>query len=183
MRLQTLLPFLPLLSSTINAFVIPTDQPDGAYIVTFDLSGTPNITKLEDPITQRRRSLQPSLGSSPSAKFGTTPLRKRDSMGGTGRTFPNHADYNACTSAMKLYFDNGVTVAPHTIYYVSAGSAFLALCNYSPNRQGGYGWEVDNFNGLMDTYYGYWKTGWWHLDGPNKTFWRDLAGNDICTNG
>jgi len=112
-----------------------------------------------------------------SAKFAAAAkLQRRDSYGSTGRLFPNHDDYNACTNDMKVWANNGGSIGPHNHGWIRHNQAILMLCNYSGNAQGGYAWEVDVFNGLMDGAFGAWRTGWSHLDGPNKTWWRDIDG-------
>jgi len=47
---------------------------------------------------------------------------------------------------------------------------------------GVYPQTVDQFNGLMDSNVGFWKTGWLDSDAYNWSFWRDLVSTSFCTN-
>ncbi|KAK5659115.1 hypothetical protein OQA88_1205 [Cercophora sp. LCS_1] len=191
MQLNNLLVFLPLLAAGAagykipdEGFIIPAGLAKGTYSVTFDAAGNPIINKYDFNSTSviGRREQD-------SAKFAKAhaALSKRDTRGETGRTIPeqDRAGYNSNVDDMIADFKKGVKADPHSILFRDDDgrrNSFLALCNYSPNIQGGFDWEVRNFNAVLDEAYGAWKTGWWHISGPNKSFWRDIKGVPICTN-
>ncbi|KAK4208383.1 hypothetical protein QBC37DRAFT_432080 [Rhypophila decipiens] len=83
---------------------------------------------------------------------------------------------------MRNELNNGRAVGGKSIYFVVRGVVFLALCNYNNGAERAAGWEVTEFNAIMDRSYGLWTRGWWFRSGPNRTFWRDFAGSNICTN-
>ncbi len=81
---------------------------------------------------------------------------------------------------MKDLFGNGLLVAPHKIHFCPVRRRLPgALCNYAGYGQGGFPYEVDNFNAAIDSGCGSWKTGWYFFKGPNKTLWRDVGSTPV----
>ncbi|KAM7182548.1 hypothetical protein V8F20_012870 [Naviculisporaceae sp. PSN 640] len=170
---------------------MPAGIEPGLYHVIFDTSGTPNISALaldDDRASSRgapqhvlvgdSRSIMALNPRSQSANFSA-----QDSHGSRSPVpFPSEEDYNSCTETMVNALNQGMEISGNSILYVHRGEVFLALCNYQSSVQGAAGWEVNDFNSLMDRTYGKWKGAWWWRSGPNRTFWRDFVGTAICTN-
>jgi hypothetical protein len=159
-----------------HAFQVPANQPDGAYLVTFDETGTATVTAVEPP-TVKREPLQPV-----SARLSRRQLFPSYTDGCTGYDISNHDEYTADQNYMDSALDGGLLVPGQSIYYVTSGNTILALCNYSNNAQGGNSGEIAAFNGIMDRYCGSWRSGWVFIGPWNKTYWRTVTGDGICTN-
>lgn len=125
MHLSKLFALLPL-AAAVSGFIIPDGLADGFYVASIDDSGNSTITKVDVPVPSFRRGAR-GLGKD-AADFG--PLDKRDSNGATGRTLPNHDEYNSCTNGWYNYLQNGNTVGSRQIAWITTGSARLSACNY-----------------------------------------------------
>jgi hypothetical protein len=93
-------------------------------------------------------------------------------------------DYSAAQNDMISFANVGGVVEGKTVKAVKKGNAIFALCNYSGNAQGPTIGEITDFNRNIDRSCGptLFRSGWWHLGGPNKTYWRDTGNAGICCN-
>jgi hypothetical protein len=135
MQFKALIALIPLLA-TASAFFIPDEyQHDGFFTVDFDADGKPTFTEHDLAALVGRSAVEQKRdATSPSAKFAAAAkLERRDSWGSTGRLFPNHDDYNACTNEMKVWLNNGNTLPGHSKGWIRRNQAILMLCNYSGN--------------------------------------------------
>ncbi|KAK4640492.1 hypothetical protein QC761_602295 [Podospora bellae-mahoneyi] len=187
MQFKALLALFHLVPITALGFVVPEGTPNGFYEVIVGDDG--NTTTVEiDPSTHAVIGEPLENRSLPgrSAKL----RRQVNSWGATGRTFPNQADYNACTQGWKNFFNAGSHVPSRTQYFAVSGQAVLAGCNYKYAEVNHGASLVDSFNGFMDGNAGWWRTGWVHFfyhSGTlfptiDFTFWRDLSGTNFCDN-
>jgi hypothetical protein len=128
--LKTLFALIPLIAAVVG-YTLPEGTPDGFYSITFDANGNSNLTRLPDALVARSDGQTRTVVSSAKfAKRDSGNLAKRDTWGYTGRSFPNHNDYNACTDGWHNYYAGGGTVPPRTVYVLQVGQAILAVCNY-----------------------------------------------------
>lgn len=129
MQLKTLFALIPFVASALG-YTLPKGTPDGFYSITFDEDGSTNLTRLPDALIARSESQTPTAVSSVKFAKRDGKLAKRDSWGYTGKSFPNHNDYNACTSGWQNYYAGGGSVPARTVYVLQVGQAVLAVCNY-----------------------------------------------------
>ncbi|KAK0746638.1 hypothetical protein B0T18DRAFT_489155 [Schizothecium vesticola] len=173
MQLSNLVALLPLAAATVTGGVLPRDAAPGIYAIKV-VNGTDQpAVKVGDlyygPVTEITAR-------------GST-LDKRDSNGGTGRSFPNHNDYNICTNTWRNLLQNGGQLEGKTKYVIRNGVAELVGCNYNGDQWAPPPQTIDQFNGLMDAIYGAWNTGWVYSDPYRWTFWRDIYGaENYCAN-
>ena len=121
MYFKSLSVLLPL-ATAVAGYIVPADLPDGLYLVPLNESNpTPQRVDLAT-VTKARLAR--------SAKF-TKQLAKRLEWAGTGHSFPNHGDYNACTGAWRDFWANGNSVPGHFLFLCTVGEAVLAGCNYT----------------------------------------------------
>jgi hypothetical protein len=101
----------------------------------------------------------------------------------TGSLIPAE-DYARTQQQVIDLINSGDHTPGHNILLRKSGNALLAMCNYSGNSQGALVGEITDLNGKIDQQCGpqTHRTGFWHIGGPNKTHWRDVAGAQICCN-
>ncbi|KAK1749658.1 hypothetical protein QBC47DRAFT_407730 [Echria macrotheca] len=172
MQLSNLFGLLPL-ATAVSGAVLPRDAPPGIYRITV-INGTESA-----PVKIGDLYYGPEISGSIAARG----LDKRDSTGATGRSFPNHDDYNSCTNTWRNLLQGGGKFEGKTKYVVRSGVAELVGCNYNDFQFAPPTPTVDQFNGIMDNVAGSWNTGWVHSDPYDWTFWRDITGSvNYCSN-
>jgi len=121
MYFKVLTALLPLVTAAAG-YIVPADLPDGLYLVPLNESN-PSPQRVDLATVPKARLAR-------SVKFAKQ-LAKRLEWAGTGHTFPNHGDYNACTGAWRDFWANGNSVPGHFLFLCTVGEAVLAGCNYT----------------------------------------------------
>src|SRR5947209_8630713 len=111
MHFKALTGLLPLVTA-VAGYIVPADLPDGLYLVPLDGSGNSTAQRFELATFPKRATPAEKARLPRSAKF-TRHLEKRLEWAGTGHTFPNHGDYDACTGAWRDFWANGNVVPGH----------------------------------------------------------------------
>jgi hypothetical protein len=156
-------------SSNVQAYVPPAEQADGTYSVSFDASGQATTKRHEEifsrPNSAKFRREVPSL---------TSVVERRDfpsqQVSCTKRDISDHYDYSVVQNCLGTWLNQhtGKYYNDNTVYYCRAGNTLLAICNYPATVYGSSG-EIDNFNAIMDSHCGSWKSGYVWIPDWNKT--------------
>ncbi|KAJ7035491.1 hypothetical protein C8F04DRAFT_530881 [Mycena alexandri] len=182
---------LSLFVSAVVCFTVPTNQPAGVYMVTYNADGTETHSLLSLTETNVTVPAATARSVSPSAKFGAS---KRQIGGGTNAIFCggyelNHGDTDAAYNALGQQCGGGASVLGGRDFYSIAGCTVAYFCNYRGTADTCFQYEWVNViqNAITPTCGSYWA-GWDQFNSQarqNQYGYENLcgAGNNYCGRG
>lgn len=147
---------LPLLLSSVTAFVIPKGQPDGVYLARVDGSGNEIHERLSDaPEISAREA---------------NPLERRAAQAWCGcGIILNNGDTDVANRNLANRLQRGTNIGAHQSLYSVAGSAVAFACNYSGGSKVFSGDVIGQNNAKITAACGRYTAGSWGEGGSWAT--------------
>lgn len=171
---------MAVLATSTNAFLIPEDQPNGVYAVsfmgdehTFRLLDSEEALKPQEIVSARHEvASERSISNS-------RILGKRESTTCAHR-YMSGDDYEVAQACLIRFADAGGVAPGNEHVYCKYNSAVSALCNYASYTQPVKHDEISTLNQRIDSICGgRYETGWWETPWT-KTYVRDSSGAPLC---